>query len=177
MDDAGGLAQQLTPWCLQRGSLFAQQRHVEQHYLPNWLQNPVPWLCVMSSPWQENRWIIKKALKNDKSEAKFSYFAFWSSAVLFGVAVARTAVRFPPTVKAAPFQQSLRQDQHYRFRKLLTKSLIQSFGPQETCIWFSCVQLATALGAWYQVGEEPSCCCNRCLDSSKALLYLLQIRT
>lgn len=130
-----------------------------------------PWFYVMSFPWKEKRWIIKKALQNDKSGAKCSYFAaFWSSAeVLFGIAMARAAARFPPTAKATPLQQSLRQDQHYRFRKLLRKSLIQSFDPQETCIWFSCVPLATALGGWFQADEEPSCCFNRCLDRSKAL--------
>lgn len=85
---------------------------------------------------------------------------------------------FLPRRKQLPsFQQSLRQDQHCRFRKLLTKSLIQSLDPQETCISSSCVSLATALGTWFQAGEEPSCCCNKCLDRSKALLYLLCIRT
>jgi len=55
----------------------------------------------MSFPWQENRWIIRKALQNDKSGAKCSYFtAFWGSAEVEIAIVGTAARRFPPVVKA-----------------------------------------------------------------------------
>lgn len=105
-------------------------------------RSPCPWFYVMSFPWQENRWIIRKASQSDKNGAKCSYFAdFWHSAeVLVGIAMVEAAVRrFPPTVKAPRFDQSLRQDQHCRFRMLLRRRLIRSLDPREVCIRFSCV--------------------------------------
>lgn len=140
-------------------------------------RSPCPWFYVMRFPWQENRWIIRKALQNEKNGAKCSYFAdFWISAeVLVGIVMVGAATRFPPAVKALHFHQSLRQDRHYRFRMLLKKRLIQSLEPQETCIWLSCV--APCLITWGMTlsKSRAQLLQKRCLDRSKALEYLLQI--